>query len=89
VVDIGVIGFELAGAGPFPVPSPGTGVIWRNNKGRGKRECSGKFKLDPTKTFFGNKLTVSHLRFRFFVVETSLSSVCENDDVLARAATEL
>lgn len=29
VVDIGVIGFALAGAGPFPVPSPGTGVIWR------------------------------------------------------------
>lgn len=27
--DIGVIGFALAGAGPFPVPVPGTGVIWR------------------------------------------------------------
>jgi glucose/arabinose dehydrogenase len=32
VVDIGVIGFELAGAGPFPIPSPGTGVIWRITK---------------------------------------------------------
>jgi len=32
VVDIGVIGFALAGAGPFPVPSPGTGVIWRITK---------------------------------------------------------
>jgi hypothetical protein len=32
VVDIGVIGFQLAGAGPFPVPSPGTGVIWRITK---------------------------------------------------------
>ena len=29
IVDIGVIGFELAGAGPFPTPAPGTGVIWR------------------------------------------------------------
>lgn len=32
IVDIGVIGFELAGAGPFPRPSPGTGVIWRITK---------------------------------------------------------
>ncbi|HYC86913.1 MAG TPA: PQQ-dependent sugar dehydrogenase [Chryseosolibacter sp.] len=32
VVDIGVIGFELAGAGPFPLPSPGTGVIWKITK---------------------------------------------------------
>jgi glucose/arabinose dehydrogenase len=32
VVDIGVIGFALAGAGPFPVPTPGTGVIWRITK---------------------------------------------------------
>lgn len=32
VVDIGVIGFALAGAGPFPVPAPGTGVIWRITK---------------------------------------------------------
>ncbi|HEV7331724.1 MAG TPA: PQQ-dependent sugar dehydrogenase [Flavisolibacter sp.] len=32
VVDIGVIGFALASAGPFPVPSPGTGVIWRITK---------------------------------------------------------
>jgi len=29
VVDIGYIGFELGGAGPFPHPAPGTGVIWR------------------------------------------------------------
>jgi glucose/arabinose dehydrogenase len=29
VVDIGAIGFTLAGAGPFPVPTPGSGVIWR------------------------------------------------------------
>lgn len=32
VVDIGVIGFDLAGAGPFPSPFPGTGVIWRITK---------------------------------------------------------
>jgi glucose/arabinose dehydrogenase len=32
IVDIGAIGFTLAGAGPFPVPSPGTGVIWRITK---------------------------------------------------------
>jgi hypothetical protein len=32
VVDIGVIGFSLAGAGPFPTPAPGTGVIWRITK---------------------------------------------------------
>lgn len=32
IVDIGVIGFDLAGAGPFPVPAPGTGVIWRITK---------------------------------------------------------
>lgn len=29
IVDIGVIHAELAGAGPFPVPVPGSGVIWR------------------------------------------------------------
>jgi len=29
IVDIGFIGFDVAGAGPFPVPKPGTGVIWR------------------------------------------------------------
>ena len=29
VVDIRAIGFTLAGAGPFPVPTPGSGVIWR------------------------------------------------------------
>lgn len=32
IVDIGFIGFDLAGAGPFPVPKPGTGVIWRITK---------------------------------------------------------
>ncbi|WP_223266427.1 PQQ-dependent sugar dehydrogenase [Gelidibacter gilvus] len=32
IVDIGVIGFDLAGAGPFPSPAPGTGVIWRITK---------------------------------------------------------
>lgn len=32
VVDIGVIDFSLAGAGPFPLPAPGTGVIWRITK---------------------------------------------------------
>lgn len=32
VVDIGVINFEVAGAGPFPQPVPGTGVIWRITK---------------------------------------------------------
>jgi glucose/arabinose dehydrogenase len=32
IVDIGVIGFDIGGAGPFPVPVPGTGVIWRITK---------------------------------------------------------
>jgi glucose/arabinose dehydrogenase len=32
IVDMGVIGFAPAGAGPFPVPVPGTGVIWRITK---------------------------------------------------------
>lgn len=32
IVDIGVIGFGVAGAGPFPIPVPGTGVIWRITK---------------------------------------------------------
>lgn len=36
VVDVGVIGFDLAGAGPFPTPVPGTGVIWRISKENSK-----------------------------------------------------
>ncbi|MBJ6118144.1 PQQ-dependent sugar dehydrogenase [Pontibacter sp. BT310] len=32
VVDIGVIHGDVAGAGPFPLPVPGTGVIWRITK---------------------------------------------------------
>jgi glucose/arabinose dehydrogenase len=32
IVDIGFIGFDVGGAGPFPVPKPGTGVIWRITK---------------------------------------------------------
>jgi hypothetical protein len=32
IVDIGTIGFDVGGAGPFPVPVPGTGVIWRITK---------------------------------------------------------
>ena len=36
VVDIGVIGFDLAGAGPFPTPVPGTGVIWRISRNGSK-----------------------------------------------------
>lgn len=32
ITDIGVIGFTLAGARPFPPPMPGTGVIWRITK---------------------------------------------------------
>lgn len=32
VVDIGVINFAIAAAGPFPQPVPGTGVIWRITK---------------------------------------------------------
>jgi glucose/arabinose dehydrogenase len=32
IVDIGAIGFDPGGAGPFPVPVPGTGVIWRIKK---------------------------------------------------------
>ncbi|HEY4651017.1 MAG TPA: hypothetical protein VIG72_06360, partial [Pontibacter sp.] len=32
VVDIGVIHGDVAAAGPFPLPIPGTGVIWRITK---------------------------------------------------------
>lgn len=32
VVDIGVIHGDVAAAGPFPIPVPGTGVIWRITK---------------------------------------------------------
>lgn len=32
VVDIGVIYGDVAAAGPFPLPVPGTGVIWRISK---------------------------------------------------------
>ncbi|GGK74185.1 sorbosone dehydrogenase family protein [Rufibacter glacialis] len=32
VVDIGVIHGDVAAAGPFPLPIPGTGVIWRISK---------------------------------------------------------
>jgi glucose/arabinose dehydrogenase len=32
IVDIGVIHGDLAAAGPFPMPVPGTGVIWRITK---------------------------------------------------------
>lgn len=32
IADIGVLGFDVAGAGPFPTPVPGTGVIWRITK---------------------------------------------------------
>ncbi|MBB6613172.1 PQQ-dependent sugar dehydrogenase [Pontibacter sp. Tf4] len=36
VVDIGVIMGDIAGAGPFPLPVPGTGVIWRITKAGAK-----------------------------------------------------
>ena len=32
IVDIGVIHGDIGGAGPFPIPVPGTGVIWRITK---------------------------------------------------------
>ncbi len=51
VVDIGVIGFELAGAGPFPVPSPGTGVIWRITKeGTSSEDAPTNLSVAPKKT---------------------------------------
>jgi glucose/arabinose dehydrogenase len=52
VVDIGVIGFELAGAGPFPLPSPGTGVIWRITKtGTNTAGMPANLSAMPPKTF--------------------------------------
>lgn len=50
VVDIGVIGFELAGAGPFPVPSPGTGVIWRITREGSTQEAPTDLSVLPEKT---------------------------------------
>ena len=51
VVDIGVIGFELAGAGPFPLPSPGTGVIWRiTREGTDTQNVPTDLSLIPKKT---------------------------------------
>ena len=46
VVDIGAIGFALAGAGPFPTPVPGTGVIWRITK-KGSRAAGPPANLSP------------------------------------------
>ncbi len=46
VLDIGVIGFSLAGAGPFPTPAPGTGVIWRISK-QGNNEAGLPVNLSP------------------------------------------
>ena len=37
IVDVGAIGFTLAGAGPFPTPAPGSGVIWRITRKNGGR----------------------------------------------------
>jgi len=50
VVDIGVIGFELAGAGPFPVPSPGTGVIWKITREGSSQETPTNLSLIPVKS---------------------------------------
>lgn len=46
VVDIGVIGFDLAGAGPFPTPVPGTGVIWRISR-EGSKPAGPPANLSP------------------------------------------
>jgi glucose/arabinose dehydrogenase len=52
IVDIGVIGFALAGAGPFPVPVPGTGVIWRITKeGMGETRPPANLSAMPPDTF--------------------------------------
>jgi hypothetical protein len=51
VVDIGVIGFELAGAGPFPLPSPGTGVIWKITKTGSPSSGPTNLSAMPPKTF--------------------------------------
>lgn len=51
VVDIGVIGFELAGAGPFPIPSPGTGVIWKITKQGSSEDAPTNLSLLPEKAF--------------------------------------
>ncbi len=50
VVDIGVIGFALAGAGPFPTPSPGTGLIWRITKEGNKQSLPVNLSPMPPKT---------------------------------------
>lgn len=51
VVDIGVIGADLAAAGPFPSPKPGTGVIWRITKdGESFGSIPGNLSPMPPKT---------------------------------------
>lgn len=56
VVDIGVIGFALAGAGPFPVPAPGTGVIWRiTREGTAAAGPPANLSAMPPKTFGAKK----------------------------------
>lgn len=50
IVDIGVIGFELAGAGPFPTPAPGTGVIWKITKTGSQKGRLSNLSAMPRKT---------------------------------------
>lgn len=50
IVDIGVIGFELAGAGPFPTPAPGTGVIWKITKAGTSKSTLNNLSAMPPKT---------------------------------------
>lgn len=52
VVDIGVIHGDVAGAGPFPQPVPGTGVIWRITKdGTTASDPPANLSPMPPKTF--------------------------------------
>ena len=54
VVDIGVIHGDVAAAGPFPIPVPGSGVIWRITK-EGSRSAGPPANLSPLPPKFGSR----------------------------------
>jgi hypothetical protein len=54
VVDIGVISGAPAGAGPFPQPVPGTGVIWRiTREDKSTADLPGNISVVPPRFFSG------------------------------------
>ena len=54
IVDIGAIGAAIGGAGPFPQPVPGTGVIWRITK-QGQKVSGSPANLSATPPRFFRK----------------------------------